>query len=342
MSDSLLENSALREKIANLFVGNIITQIIYVAAKLGIPDLLAAGPMTSDEIATKASAHPRALFGILRALVALEVLAEQPDGRFALTPIGEFLRSHPGWRSQAILLGEEYFRASNDLLHTALTGEPAFDQVFGMGFYDYFTRTENKAAAARFNEVMIMSAPLRYSDVPAAFDFSRIRKIIDIGGGHGGLTSIILQANPNLRAILFDAPQVIEGARGHLASQGLSERCECVGGYFFKSVPRGGDAYILSSVVVNWDDLRAVSILRNCRDAMPPTGDLILIEYALLEGRKYSPSTLVTAVAALAIQGSHTRTEAEYHAMLATAGFRIEKITPLFYEPYVLIHARPV
>jgi len=340
MSDSLLENSALREKIANMFVGNIITQIVYVAAKLGIPDLLASGPMTSDEIAAKAGAHPRALSGILRALVALEVLAEQPDGRFALKQIGEFLRSHPGWRSQAILLGEEYFRASNDLLHTALTGKPAFDQVFGMGFYDYFNG--NGDAAARFNEVMIMSAPLRYSDVPTVFDFSRISKIVDIGGGHGGLTSIILQANPNLRAILFDAPPVIEGARSRLATQGLSARCECVGGDFFKSVPSGGDAYILSSVVVNWDDERAISLLRNCRAAMPPTSDLILIEYSLLDGRKYSPSTFVTAVAALAIQGSHTRTEAEYHGMLTKAGFRIEKITPLFYEPYVLIHARPV
>src|SRR5260221_6217422 len=106
MNDPLLDNSTLREKIANLFVGNFVTQIVYVAAKLGIPDLLAAGPLTSDEIAAKTSAHPPTMVGILRALVALEVLREAPEGRFALSPIGEFLRSNPGWRSQAILLGE--------------------------------------------------------------------------------------------------------------------------------------------------------------------------------------------------------------------------------------------
>ncbi|MDO8433590.1 MAG: methyltransferase [Candidatus Binatus sp.] len=340
MNDSLLDNSSLREKISNLFVGGIVTQIVYVAAKLGIPDLLASAPMTAEEIAAKTGAHPPTLVGILRALVALEVLGEMPDRRFALKPIGEFLRSNPGWRTQAILLGEEYFRAAGDLLHTALTGEPAFDHIFGMGFYEYFTR--NEAAASRFNEVMTMTAPLRYSDVTAAFDFSRAKKLVDIGGGHGAMTSIVLRANSGLRAVLFDSPPVVEGARRRIEVEGLGARCEFVGGDFFKSVPAGGDAYLLSSVMVNWDDERALAILRNCRAAMTVGADLVIAEYAMLEGRNYATSTYVAAVAALAIQGSHARSQADYDTLLAKAGFRIEKITPLLYEPYVLLHARPV
>jgi hypothetical protein len=296
--------------------------------------------MPADQIAAQTASHPQTMASILRALVAVEVLGEESDGRFALKPIGEFLRSNPGWRSQVILLGEEYFRASGNLLHTALTGKPAFDQVFGMGFYEYFSRNDD--AAARFNEVMIMTAPLRYSDVSSAFDFSHVKKFVDIGCGHGGLTSIILQANRNLRAILFDSPHVIEGARQRIAAHGLDPRCEFVAGDFFKAVPPGGDAYLLSSVVVNWDDDRALTILRNCRAAMTSRADLIMIEYALLEGRNYAPSTYLANVAALAIQGSHSRTEPQYRAMLSQAGFQIEKTTALFYEPYVLIHAKPV
>lgn len=329
----------LRQKLAWMFAGNYITQLIYVAAKLGIPDLLASGALSAGEIASRCGADPFALTGMLRALGALEVLSEEPDGRFSLQPLGALLKSFPGWRSQAILLGEEYFRASGDLIHTALTGEPSFDKIFGAGFYDYFGR--NDEAGARFNQVMMMSAPLRYADVVRKFDFSNARTIIDVGAGHGGLTALILKANPAARAILFDSAGVIAGAKAQIEAQGLAARCDCVGGDFFESVPSGGDAYVLSSVIANWDDQRASRILRSCRAAMPDAADLVIVDYAILAGVRYSATTLVSAVAALAIQGTRMRTESDYRAMLPSAGFNVERITPLAYEPYVLIHARP-
>lgn len=340
MSDSRTEELvAARERLSAIFVSNIVTQLVYVAAKLGIPDLLASRQMSSAEIASAVGANPRELDAMMRALAAMDVFAIDDGGRYSVRPLGELLKSHPGWRSQAILVGEEYYRAAGDLLHTALTGEPAFDHVLGMSFYEYLRA--NQSSAERFNEAMIMSAPLRYHDVPAAFDFSRARTIVDIGGGHGALLSIILNATPNLRAILFDAPHVIEGARRYLASQGLDSRCDCVGGDFFQAVPRDGGVYLLSSVIVNWTDDRALKILQNCRAAMPPAADLVLVEYAMLSSRKTSLAALMMAVGARAIQGSVTRTESDYRALLARAGFRIAKITPLRYEPYVLIHARP-
>jgi hypothetical protein len=340
MSDfSTAELVAAQERLAALFVGSIVTQLAYVAAKLGIPDLLASQPMASAEIASAVGGNPQELDAMLRALAAMDVFAIDDGGRYSLRPLGALLKSHPGWRSQAILVGEEYYRAAGDLLHTALTGEPAFDHALGVSFYDYFRN--HPAAAERFNEAMITSAPLRYSDVPAAFDFSRARTIVDVGGGHGALISIILNATPGAHAILFDSAQVIEGSARYLASQGLDARCECVGGDFFEAVPPGGDVYLLSSVIVNWPDDRALTILGKCRAAMGPDADLVLVEYATLAGRKLSLGALVMAVGARAIQGSIPRTEADYQTLLARAGFRIEKLTPLRYEPYVLIHARP-
>ncbi|HYL57345.1 MAG TPA: methyltransferase [Candidatus Acidoferrales bacterium] len=340
MSDSTnAELAAAQQRLAALFVGNIMTQLVYVAAKLGIPDLLASQALTSAEIASAVGANARELDAMLRALAAMDAFAIDGGGRYSLRPLGALLKSHPGWRSQAILVGEEYYRATGDLLHTALTGEPAFDHALGVSFYDYFR--SHPDAAERFNEAMIMSAPLRYSDVPDAFDFSRARTIVDVGGGHGALLSIILNATPGARAVLLDSAEVIEGSRRYLASQGLTARCDCVGGDFFEAVPHGGDVYLLSSVIVNWPDDRALKILRNCRAAMRPTADLLLVEYATLAGRNPSLGALMMAVGARAIQGSIPRTEDDYRALLTRAGFRIERLTPLQYEPYVLIHARP-
>jgi hypothetical protein len=330
------DNAVLGQKLISMFLGNFITQLVYVAAKLGLPDLLSSGPMTLDRLAASSDAHPRTLHDILRALVAMEILAEH-DGQYSLLPLGVMLKSAPGWRSQAILIGEEYFRASADLLHSVRSGQPAFDHVFGANFYEYFQR--NAEAGARFNEVMTLSALGRYADVPERFDFSRVRTIVDVGAGHGGLTSIVLTACPEMRAIVFDSAQVIEGARINLESQGIAARCSFVVGNFFESVPPGGDLYLLSSVIVNWDDDRARTILANCRSA---AADLVLIDYGILPGSNYPPGVLISAIAAFAIQGSRMRSESEYSDLLARSGFKLERIAPLNREPYVLIHAKPI
>ncbi len=337
---NLLNEPELREQLGELMTANFVTGLIYVAAKLGIPDLLARGALTSDELAAHTGANRRAMAAMLRVLGAVDVLAVDDAGRYSLRPLGHALRSNPGWRSQALLLGEEYFRASTELLHTAMTGKPAFDHALGASFYEYFAR--NREAAARFNEVMTLSAPIRYADVPAAYDFSAVRTLVDVGAGHGGLTALILRAAPAIRAVLFDRPEVIAGARGFMESQGLAARCEFAAGDFFGSVPAGGDHYLLSSVIVNWDDVRAATILRNCRRAMDSGAHLIIIEHALMPGRPPSRGTAVIAFAGFAIQGAIVRTEVEYRALLGDAGFELIGMRALAFEPYVLIHARAV
>jgi hypothetical protein len=335
---NLLNEPELREQLGDLMTANFVTGLVYVAAKLGIPDLLAHGPLGSDAIAARTSANPRAIAAMLRVLGAVDVLAVDEAGQYSLLPMGHALRSNPGWRSQALLLGEEYFRASTELLHTAMTGKPAFDRALGASFYEYFAR--NREAAARFNEVMTLSAPIRYTDVPAAYDFSEVRTLVDVGAGHGGLTAIVLHAASGTRAVLFDRPEVIAGARSFMDAHGLAERCEFAAGDFFASVPPGGDLYLLSSVIVNWDDERAAAILRNCRRAMDSGANLIVIEHALMPDRPPSRATAVIAFAGFAIQGAIVRTEAEYRALLRDAGFELATMRALAFEPYVLIHAR--
>jgi hypothetical protein len=340
-----LGDPAVAEKFNDLVTGSFVTQLVYVAAKLGIPDLLADAPMSAAEIALKTATHPRVLAAMLRALAAVGVFAEDPQARYSLTAVGAALRSYPGWRSQAILIGEEYYRAAAELLHTARTGEPAFERAFGSRFYEY--AMQNRDAAARFGEVMTLTAQIRYADLTTVYDFSAVATMVDVGSGHGGLAAILLRANPAMRTILFDLAPIVEGAKRFLAGQQLAERCEFVSGDFFHSVPAGGDLYMLSSVIVNWDDEHAIAILRNCRNAMGADGDafrqkeLLLVEHALAPGKRLTRASAVASVAAYAIQGSITRTDSEYRSILERAGFELLEIRPLAAEPYAVVRARP-
>lgn len=333
-----LGDPSTRTLLSELILGSFVTQLLYVIAKLQIADLLKQSPMSAGELATRTGANARSLEEMLRALVTLEVLDQDEGGRFRLTAVGELLRSSPGWRSQAMLMGEEYFRASSDLLHTAKTGESAFSQVLGKGFYEYFAG--NPEAAERFNEVMRLSASVRYADIAGAYDFSRVATLVDVGAGHGGLASILLRTNPRMRAILIDSAPVTAGARQHLEAQGLAHRCEFVAGDFLESVPPGGDTYVIASVITNWDDNRARRILHNCGAAMGPEARLLLVEPALV-GKRLSRYAALFAVAARAVQGSVIRSEREYRELLNAAGFKLASVRPLSYEPWTLMTALP-
>ncbi|HEY6395768.1 MAG TPA: methyltransferase [Candidatus Binataceae bacterium] len=341
MSDSSgPADAGVRRQLNSLMLGNFVTQIIYAAAKLGIPDILAAGPRSSDQLAQETGSNHSALRTELRALAALDILSEDERGFYALRPMGELLKSFPGLRSQAILTGEEYFKSSAELIHTIKTGTPAFDHAMGGSFYEYFAKHPD--TASRFNEVMAASATARYAEIPTLYDFSRVTPFVDVGGGYGGLTAIILEAYPCARAILFDAPHVIARARKFIEERGLAARCDIVEGSFFESVPAGGAAYLLSSVVCNWDDERAGKILRNCRTAMSRRGsELVLVEPAFLSEKAPSANAAILAVAGYAIQGSIVRTESEYRSILELAGFEFKSIRALAYEPYAMIHAVP-
>ena len=306
--------------------GVVISTALSLAAELGIADLLADGPRSSEELAQATSTHPRSLYRILRLLSSVGVFTEARPGRFALTPLGEGLRSTvPGsMRSWLRMVGlKVWFQTYAEALHSLRTGEPAFARSVGMEFFDYLATHPQEGEI--FNAAMSDFGRGVAAAVVQEYDFSGVDKAVDVGGGNGSLISAILQANPRMTGILFDQPHVAEGARSSITAAGLSKRCEIVAGDFFSSVPAGGDAYILRWIIHDWDNDRALTILRNCGAAMKATARLLLVETVIPPGDEAHPGKLVDFVMLTAL-GGQERTAEEYTRLLDEAGFRLNRI----------------
>lgn len=305
---------------------------LYVAAELGIPDLLKDGPQRSDELSRATGADARSLQRLLRALASLNVLEELADGRFTLTPIGEQLRGDvPGSLRAAVIFygGRRHWTAWGSLLESVKSGNTVFGARTTSSFFEMASR--DPAGAKIFNEAMAaLTGPVN-AGVVASYDFSGVGTLVDVGGGYGALLTSILLANPHVRGMLFDIPPVIEGARGRIAAAGLAQRCQLVDGDVFVAVPRGGDAYILKWIIHDWDDELSIAILSNCRKAMHDDGTLLLVERVIPQRVKPSADTaskLLADLNMLLLTGGCERTEVEYRALLGAAGFALKRIVP--------------
>ncbi len=324
-----------------LVAGSWIGRAISVAAKLGIADLLGDGPRGCDDLARTVGAHAPTLYRLLRTLASVGVFAEAEGGRFALTPLAECLRTEApnSIRAYAIMLGEGWFwRPWGDLPHSVATGGSGFEHVFGMSLFEYLGRQPE--AAAIYNEAMTNRSRQVNAAVLAACDFSGIHKLVDVGGGHGALLEAILAAHSGMTGVLFDLPQVVEGARGRLGAAGLLDRCELVGGDFFESAPRGGDAYLLKHVLHDWDDERAVAILRSCYRAMARGARLLVVEIVIPPGNGPSFGKMLDLQMLVMYHGGRERTQAEYAALFAAAGFELARVVPTASLANVLEGAR--
>jgi O-methyltransferase domain len=310
-----------------LILGARVSQAISVIARLGVADVLAEGPRPIAEIAQRVGAHGSTLYRVLRALGDVGVVAELENRRFALTPLGEVLRSDvPGsLRGWATMVGMPFHRYPwTDLYETVRTGESAFDRVYGTQLFDYLA--EHPEDAAVFDAAMASISTILVVSTIEAYDFSRFRTVVDVGGGRGGLLAAILSANPHLQGVLFDVPTVMAGADERLSGTEIIERCKVVGGDFFDSVPEGGDAYLLSGIIHDWDDDHAVKILSTCRAAMADTACLLLAESVLPEGAAPSMGKLSDLEMLVMTTGGRQRTEAEFRALLDRAGLRLARI----------------
>jgi hypothetical protein len=303
------------------------SQAIYVAAKLGVAEVLSEGPRSDDEIARATGTNSKSLARLTRALVALDVLAVDDDGRFRLTGIGAPLQSGvPGsMRSMILTLGEEHYQAWGKLIDSIKTDKPAFDGVYQRPLFEYLA--QNSAAAQIFNEAMTDMTSQVALAVVLAYDFSQSRVVADIGGGHGVLLDTILGSNPSMTGILFDSEQVIEDAARHIATNGVGVRRRSIGGDFFESVPEGADVYILKNVLHDWSDDRAVLILKNCRCAMGPQARLLVIEVTLPVLDDPAFGNLLD-LNMLVMSGGRERRNDEYARLLEESGFRLTQAIP--------------
>lgn len=308
--------------------GVAISTALSLAAELGIADLLADGPAGSDELAEATATHAPSLYRVLRLLSSLGVFTEKDSRRFALTPLGECLRTGaPGsMRSWVRMTGlRAWHHAYAEALHSVRTGEPVFKRANGAEFFDYFAAHPDEGEI--FNGAMNDFGEMVSAAVVKAYDFDGIARIADVGGGHGTLVAAILKHCPQMRGVLYELPHVAEGARQVIADAGLADRCEIVGGNFFQSVPAGCDAYILRWIIHDWEHDRALAILRNCRRAMGEIGRLLLVESIITPGDDLHPGKLLDFVMLIGL-GGQERTEAEYADLLREAGFRLRRIVP--------------
>src|SRR6266516_2060982 len=317
-----------------LIFGHRITRIITVAAQLGLADCLADGPKRADELAALIQVDVPTLYRLLRALASVGVFAEVESGRFALTPLGDCLRTDApdGMRSWALLEGEAFCqRLYADLLWSVQTGGVTFDHAFGMGFYQYMT--QHPDTARLFSEAMAEFAALSTDAVAADYDFSPFRRIVDVGGGQGVLLTTILAHYPQAQGVLLELAPVIERARPFIEAAGLVNRCELVAGDFFVSVPQGADAYILQRILHGFDDESSVRILHNCCRAMTPSSRVLIIQQVMPPpGAEVASETLFHGVMSelnmLAVGGGRERTAAEYSALLEAAGLKLTRVVP--------------
>ncbi|MGH9944485.1 MAG: methyltransferase [Pyrinomonadaceae bacterium] len=322
-----LTTTPLPESLVQMLTGYWVSQGLYVAAELGVADLLKDGPRHYEDLAAETETHAPTLYRLLRMLADVGVFTEVGEGRFALTALAAYLQTGPRtMRAMARHLGEApTWQAWGNLLHSVRTGETAFAHTHGAEVFPYYAA--HPASNCVFNEAMTNYSEAVGRALIGAYDFSAFATVIDVGGGHGSLLAAILAAYPHLKGVVFDLPPVAEGALRHLASRGLTDRCVAFGGDFFERLPPGGDAYLLKSIIHDWDDERAVALLKNVHRAMPDDGKLLLVETVITPNSDATFGVL-DDMHMLVMTGGRARTEAEYRALLAKAGFHLTRIVP--------------
>jgi O-methyltransferase domain/Dimerisation domain len=307
---------------------------IYTAAKLGIADRLNDGPRTSVELAEKIGADADSLGRLLRLLAGLGIVMGDEDRGFSLTPRGELLKNGPeSMHDLAICYGEQFYPPLAQLPYSVRTGEQSFPRVFGKPLFDYYA--DHPEAARIFDGAMAAGSAF-FAELPAIYDFSRARTVVDIGGGKGALVGTVLAAQPHLTGIVVEKPHVVATTREWLRQRGLAARCEVIGGDFFASVPPGGDVYVLSRILHDWEDERCLKLLRSCREAMASGCELLIIERVIPAGGERSLA-LEWDIHMLANTGGRERTEVEYRTLLRRSGFEQRDLRSLPLDVNLLV-----
>ena len=305
-----------------------VSRLVWAAASIGLADHLANGPRSAAELAGSTGTNPRALHRFMRTLASFGILTESEDDKFALTPLGDALKSDaPGAARSTILTmaGPWMWRALGEFQYSVETGKTAMEKVFGMPLFDYLA--QNAQEAAQFSEAMVGIHGAEPPAVADAYDFSAFGSIVDVGGATGNMLAHILARYPQPKGILFDRPHVVTAAPALLRARGVESRVSIEEGNFFEKVPVGADAYILSHIIHDWNEDQCSTILGNCRKAMKPGAKLLIVEFVLPEGNTPHFGKLVDMVM-LAIPGGEERTAAEYGTLLAAAGLKMTRVVP--------------
>jgi hypothetical protein len=315
------------EHLSKLVLSAALSRALCSIAELSVADHIEAGAAQPVEALAQATAtHERSLYRILRFLASHGIFQETGNRQFAHTPLSLYLRTDtPGSFRPAAQMFHRIFAAWDGLHHAALTGEPGFNKVFAQPLFDYIgTHPE---LAPIFDAGMTSIHGHETAAMLAAYDFSNIQVLADIGGGNGSLISAVLQAYPALKGMLFDLGHVTGRAQENLQATGLSDRCTVIEGSFFESIPSGADVYLFRHIIHDWTDEQCVQILSNCRKVIPNQGRILIVESVVPDGNEPALAKEFD-MTMLTFPGGTERTEMEYRILFEQAGFRLTTITP--------------
>ncbi len=305
-----------------------ISAVVYAAAKLGIADHLAAGPRSAVELAGTTRTHAPSLHRLMRTLAGLGILTERDGQRFALTPLGEALKAGAPGSARATLMafcGPAFWHSWEEILYSLETGKTGFEKTRGMPLFDYLA--QHPEEASYFSEAMVGFHGAEPPAVASAYDFSGAETVVDVGGATGNMLAAILSHHATPRGVLFDRPHVVRDAPALLQASGVEERVTIEPGDFFERVPSGGDTYLLSHIIHDWNEDQCLTILGHCRNVITPEGRLLIVETVLPTGDTPHQGKVQDMVM-LVVPGGQERTEAEYASLLSKAGFRLNRVVP--------------
>lgn len=319
------------ELVFQLCTGYMASACIQVAAKLKIADLLANGPKSVQQLASAAGANEDRLYRVLRVLASVGVFTETSQRTFAITPTAEPLRSDApnSIRNMVLWISSPFhFRTYSELLHSVKTGEITFDHIHGKPVFEYLP--EQPELSELFNNAMTCMSEMVTPALLEAYDFPGIHTLMDVAGGHGALLRAILNKHPGMRGILIDMDHVIEGAKQLPENHALAHRCEFRSADFFAEVPTGADAIIMKHIIHDWDDDKAVLILKNCRKALAgkPNAKILLVESVLPEGNEPHLGKFID-LEMFVFPGGRERTEDEFRKLFSQAGLRLARVVPM-------------
>jgi O-methyltransferase domain len=321
MSPQSTPDVSLAQQLLAMTLGVAQTQVLCVAAQLGLADLVRDEPKTVEVLAAATGTHAPTLARLMGVLVHLGLFAEPASGQFLCTPFGASLQTEAPYsvRHYAMLMGGEWFaQAWPHLLQSIQTGTNAFESVVGMNVYRYLQ--QHPTGGTVLQQAMSDLSTQEGLAIREAYDFTSCQTLVDVGGGRGGLLATLLQAFPALRGILFDVPSVVESAQAVLHTDALQGRCQLVGGDFLVAVPAGGDLYVLKRILIDRTDDEARTLLTNIRHAIAPQGRVLVAdpESTSLYGKLLDMFMLM-------VQGGRLRTNAEVQALFTQTGFQLTR-----------------
>jgi SAM-dependent methyltransferase len=310
-------------RLIQLASGLWVSRALWAAAQLRLADAVGDAATPLSEIARSAGAHEAHLRRLMNALVSIGLFRAAGEDRYAHSELSQLLKSdHPLSQRTfiATIFGGEHYAAWGAIDRSLSDGTTAFDSVYGMPVFDWYSR--NPEAAQDFSHAMASSTMLLEAALLGAWDPPPFELAVDVGGSRGTLLAALLQRRPEARGILFDLPDIADA----VLAAGAQERMEVVGGDFFAAVPEG-DLYLLKLILHDWDDERSAAILRNIRAAIRPGGRVVIID-ALLPDKPGDHAGFLMDLNMMVMTGGRERSAADFGALLKGVGFRLEKVMP--------------